>query len=67
MPAKRARIWQLWGWILFLLSALCFLFAGIRSGDPAGILGAAFFLVACLVFLVPLLRQISGGSDPDQG
>ncbi len=24
-----------------------------------------FFLVACLVFLVPLVGQIRGGSDPD--
>lgn len=43
------------GWILFLLSAVCFVIASI--GDFWPMLGSIFFLVACLVFLLPYFRK----------
>ena len=46
---------QIWGWVLFITSALFYGAAGIRTGDLLGILGSLFFLVACLVFLVPFI------------
>lgn len=42
---------EIWGWILFVVSALFFISASIRSGDALGLLGGIFFLLACLVFL----------------
>ena len=45
---------QLWGWILFVFSALCFVASSIRAGDPLSLAGGLLFLVACFVFLVPL-------------
>jgi hypothetical protein len=45
------------GWILFLVSAIGFVISALRSGDLAALLGAVFFLVACLVFLVPFFRK----------
>jgi hypothetical protein len=45
------------GWLLFVLSALGFLAAAVRSGDGLAILGSVLFLFACFAFLVPLIRQ----------
>ncbi len=44
---------QIWGWILFIVSALFFIATSIRTGDILGLLGGAFFLVACFIFLIP--------------
>jgi len=46
---------QIWGWLLFIASALCYGAAAIRNGDLLGILGSLFFLVACFVFLIPFV------------
>jgi hypothetical protein len=56
---------QLWGWWLFVVSAVFFVAASVRAGDPLGLLGAVFFLVACFVFLAPLWRR-SGQSQHDE-
>ncbi|NEO26061.1 MAG: cytochrome oxidase subunit III [Kamptonema sp. SIO4C4] len=45
------------GWGLFIVSALFYIAASLRSGDSLGLMGGVFFLVACLVFLVPLSRN----------
>ena len=58
---------QLWGWILFIASAIFFMAASINAGDPVSLIGGALFLVACFVFLVPLLAQLAildGETDP---
>lgn len=47
---KNERL-ELWGWILFVVSALFFIFASLRTGDVIGLLGGVFFLLACVVFL----------------
>lgn len=46
-----------WGWILFLLCAVAFTAAGLRDGDLLITLGSVFFLIACVVFLVPYFRR----------
>jgi len=48
------------GWLLFVVSALAFLAAAVRSGDGLAVAGSVFFLLACFAFLVPLLRQRRG-------
>ncbi|MFP6728770.1 MAG: cytochrome oxidase subunit III [Alphaproteobacteria bacterium] len=45
------------GWALFVLSALSFITSSLRSGDTAGLIGAALFLVACLLFLIPFFKR----------
>ena len=47
---------QLWGWVLFLLSAVAFTAMGVRDGDALLVVGSLLFLVACVVFVVDLLR-----------
>lgn len=43
------------GWILFVISAFGFIIAS--WGDFWAMFGSVFFLLACFVFLVPLLRD----------
>lgn len=45
------------GWLLFVGSALAFLVSAWRSGDMAALIGAALFLIACFVFLIPFIRS----------
>ncbi|MFK7801446.1 MAG: hypothetical protein AB8G95_07445 [Anaerolineae bacterium] len=51
------RQFVLLGWFFFIVSALFFLAVGIRSGDWLTTLGALFFLLANIVFLVPEIRN----------
>lgn len=46
---------NLLGWILFIFSAIGFLIASI--GDFWATVGSGFFLLACLVFLIPFFRK----------
>lgn len=61
MPQHRNRAqknelkFQLWGWALFILSAIFFVAASIRAGDILSLLGSLFFLFACFLFLIPLV------------
>jgi hypothetical protein len=49
-PQKDKR-YELWGWILFTISALFFIASSLRNGDIVGLLGGVFFLLACAAFL----------------
>jgi len=55
---------QIWGWILFIASALSYGAASIRSGDLISFLGSLFFLVACFVFLIPFFQGPGRGKPP---
>lgn len=58
--------YQLWGWILFTASAAFYIASSYRAGDPVSLAGGLLFLVACLVFMVPLLTQmlVASGEEP---
>lgn len=43
------------GWILFLISAVGFCIASV--GSFWGMFGSVFFLIACLVFMIPIFRR----------
>ena len=62
MSQTRQNHFQLWGWILFIISAVFFMASSIRAEDPVSLIGGALFLVACLVFMVPLLAQLTTNS-----
>ena len=58
------------GWILFLVCAVLYSWAGIRDGDPLIVIGSVTFGVACVFFLVPSRtprRQGSGTSRSTAG
>ncbi|MBW8637675.1 cytochrome oxidase subunit III [Hoeflea sp. WL0058] len=42
------------GWLLFIVSAIGFIIASWGEFWP--MFGSVFFLLACLVFLIPVLR-----------
>lgn len=51
---------DLWGWLLFVISALFFIVSSIRNGDIIGLLGGIFFLLACMAFLASYIRGGKG-------
>jgi len=57
---------QLWGWSLFIASALFFMASSMRAEDPVSLAGGALFLVACFVFMAPLLAQRKTVVDPNE-
>jgi hypothetical protein len=48
---RKERSYELWGWFLFVVSALFFIGSSAWSGDVVGLLGGIFFLLACVAFL----------------
>jgi hypothetical protein len=54
MNEQHERQYQLWGWYLFLASAGFFLAASLLSGDWVTLGGSLFFLLGCILFLIPL-------------
>lgn len=59
LAAKRKRElnFQLWGWLLFIVCAILFIAASIKNQDALTLMGSLFFLIACVVFLIPLVRS----------
>jgi hypothetical protein len=55
--------YQLWGWILFIGSAIFFMASSIRANDPVSLMGGTLFLVACLVFLIPLVAELNANAS----
>ena len=55
--ARFDRKCHLWGWGLFVFSALFFIAASWRAGDLVGMVGGVLFLVACFAFLAPFFRS----------
>ena len=49
--ASMPRLHRL-GWILFLVSAVLFLAAGLRGGDWLVVAGSVVFGAACVLFLM---------------
>ena len=58
MSQALSHRFQLWGWIIFIFSALFFMASSIRAEDPVSLIGGALFLLACFVFLVPLIAEL---------
>ncbi|MBT3373406.1 MAG: cytochrome oxidase subunit III [Rhodospirillaceae bacterium] len=56
MTPRRAWRYNVAGWLLFTASAAFFMWAAIRADDWINLIAALLFLVACLVFLVPVWR-----------
>jgi hypothetical protein len=49
---------EIWGWLMFVVSALFFIASSIRNGDVISLLGGIFFLLACVAFLA---SYVGGG------
>ncbi len=55
MSDERKWAFVLCGWGLFVVSAVFFIVAALRSGDMLGLVGSLFFFIACIVFIIPLV------------
>jgi len=49
--------YQLTGWILFIICAIFYGVSSIKNHDILTFIGSVIFLIACMAFLVPLLRS----------
>jgi hypothetical protein len=58
---NRERKFHLGGWILFLVCAGFFIASSIDQNSILGLIGSIIFLVACVVFIIPLM--IKGKRD----
>ena len=52
-------LFQLIGWLLFVLCAVLFLISGLRAEDPLLVVGSVVFLIACIVFILPLVFELA--------
>jgi predicted membrane channel-forming protein YqfA (hemolysin III family) len=48
--------YQLVGWVLFIICAIFFLASSFKNHDILSIIASIVFLIACIVFLIPLVR-----------
>ncbi len=48
--------YQVAGWILFILCAILFIASSLKNQDTLAFIGSVIFLIACIVFLIPLIR-----------
>ncbi|MGB9441229.1 MAG: hypothetical protein WCB15_25035 [Desulfobacterales bacterium] len=49
--------YQLAGWILFIICAIFFIASSLKNHDTLTFIGGVIFLIACIVFLIPLVRS----------
>ena len=54
---KRILKFQLWGWILFVICAGLFIASSIKNQDMLTLVGSIVFLLACVVFIIPLVLR----------
>lgn len=53
--AAKGVHYQLFGWILFIACAILFIAASIVNWEPLVFAGSIIFLLACFIFMIPLL------------
>ncbi|MBT8350502.1 MAG: cytochrome oxidase subunit III [Deltaproteobacteria bacterium] len=54
---------QLFGWTLFIICAIFFILSSLRNRDTLTFIGSVIFLVACIVFLIPLFMSNSKNGE----
>jgi len=51
----RDEKFQMAGWILFIVCAGFYTLSSLESGSLSSLIGSIVFLVACFIFMVPLV------------
>ena len=49
--------YQIVGWILFIICAIFYVSSSLKNHDILSFIGGISFLIACIVFLIPLVRS----------
>jgi len=58
--------YQVAGWILFIICAIFFIASSLKNHDTLTFIGGVIFLIACFVFLIPLVRSNKKAGHGDQ-
>ena len=53
----KEKTYHFLGWAVFLASSVSFAVSAWRAGDWPALTGSILFVVACILFLVPMFRQ----------
>ncbi len=54
---NRERKFMIWGWGLFVLCAGFFIAYSVEAHNILNLVGSIIFLIACVVFLIPLVMN----------
>ncbi len=57
---KQDMKYHLWGWILFIICAAFFIASSIKNRDFLSLAASLIFLIACVFFIIPLLKREKG-------
>ena len=49
--------YQIVGWMLFIICAIFFIASSLKNHDILTFIGSIIFLIACIVFFIPLVRS----------
>ena len=55
--------YQLYGWVLFILCAVFFIASSLKNADYLGLVASVIFLIACFVFIIPLVKGSRKGDE----
>jgi len=55
--------YQIIGWVHFIICAILFLASGLVNNDILTLMGSVIFLIACIVFLIPLFSEYKTATD----
>ncbi len=55
--------YQIWGWVLFVLCAVFFIASSLKNEDILGLVASIIFLIACFVFIIPLVMNSRRGNE----
>ena len=54
---KNSFNFEFWGWIIFIICSGFFIAASIKHRDTLSLIASIIFLIACLVFITPLITK----------
>jgi hypothetical protein len=60
-PTQKIR-YQICGWALFVLCAVFFITSSLKNKDILGLVASIIFLLACFVFIIPLVKNCRRGN-----
>ena len=60
---KREMKYHLAGWILFVICAIFFIISSLKNHDILAFIGSVIFLIACLLFVIPLFTSYKNMGD----
>lgn len=67
MNERREHLFHFWGWIVFIVCAFFFIATTALAGDILGVIASLLFLIACVIFLIPLIAKLRSGKTEDGG